>query len=108
MSRPNKRRIAPYRPHLHGATRGGKRPGAIRVQLAPSVGGVAPWRPAVRAERVEVGAARRLPGVVLVDARGADNGQPAQHLARGGAERDHREAAYDTRLGARGNFVDKI
>ena len=55
----------------------------------------------VRAERVEVGATRRLPGVVLVDARGADDGQPAQHVARGGAERDHREAARDTRLRAR-------
>ena len=58
VSRPNKRRIAPYWPPLHGATctRGGERPGAIRVQLAPSVGGVAPWRPAVRAERAVVGA----------------------------------------------------
>ena len=50
--------------------------------------------------RAKAGIMRRLPGVVLVDARGADNGQPAQHLARGGAERNHREAAHDTRLGA--------
>ena len=80
VSRPNKHRIAPYWPRLRGATRGGERPGAARGQLAPSVGGVAPWRPAVRAERVEVGTARRLPGVVLVNARGADNGQPARFL----------------------------
>ena len=37
-----------------------------------------------------VGTARRLTGVVLVDARGTDNGEPPQHVARGGAERDHR------------------
>ena len=82
MSRPNKRRIASYWPRLHGAmhTRGGGRPGATQGQLAPTVGGVAPRRPAVRAERVVVGAARRLPGVVLVDARGADDGQSAQHV----------------------------
>ena len=42
-----------------------------------------------------VGAARRLAGVVLVDAWGAYDGEPPQHVARGGAERDHREAAHD-------------
>ena len=29
-----------------------------------------------------------LPGVALVDARGADDGEPAQHMPRGGAEGD--------------------
>ena len=33
-----------------------------------------------------------LPGVALVDARGADDGKPAQHMPRGGAEGSHREA----------------
>ena len=71
MSRPNNKcRDASYWPHLHGATRDGERPGATRGGLAPAVGGVAPRRPTVCAERVEVGAARRLPGVVLVDTRG--------------------------------------
>ena len=48
-----------------------------------------------------VGAAHRFPGVVLVDARGADDGQTTQHVARSGAERDHREAAHDARLRTR-------
>jgi hypothetical protein len=48
-----------------------------------------------------VGTARRLAGIVLVDARGADNGEPPQHVARGGAERDHRQAAHDAGLRAR-------
>ena len=48
-----------------------------------------------------MGAARRLAGVVLVDARGADDGEPPQHVARGGAERHHREAAHDAGLRAR-------
>ena len=46
-------------------------------------------------------AARRLAGVVLVDARGADDGEPPQHVARGGAEPDHREAAHVAGLRAR-------
>ena len=56
---------------------------------------------AVGTERVVVGTARRLAGVVLVDARGADDGEPPQHVARGGAERHHREAAHDAGLRAR-------
>ena len=44
---------------------------------------------------------RGLPGVTLVDARGADDCEPAQHLPRGGAEGGHREAAHDARLRAR-------
>ena len=35
----------------------------------------APWGAAVRGERVVVGTALRLPGVVLVDARGGDDNQ---------------------------------
>ena len=46
-------------------------------------------------------AARRLASVVLVDARGADDGEPPQQLAGGAAERNHGEAAHDARLGAR-------
>ena len=42
-----------------------------------------------------------LPGITLVDARGADDGEPAQHMPRGGAEGSHREAAHDARLRAR-------
>ena len=42
-----------------------------------------------------------LPGVTLVDARGADDGEPAQHMLRSGAEGSHREAAHDARLRAR-------
>ena len=48
-----------------------------------------------------MGGPRRLPGVVLVDARRAYDGEPAQHVARRRAERDHREAAHDARLRAR-------
>ena len=44
---------------------------------------------------------RGLPGVTLVDARGADDREPTQHLPRGGAEGGHREAAHDARLRAR-------
>ena len=46
-------------------------------------------------------AARRLASVVLVDARGADDGETTQQLAGGAAERNDGEAAHDARLGAR-------
>ena len=39
-------------------------------------------RPTVRAESVEVGAACGLSGVTLVNARGADDREPAQHVPR--------------------------
>ena len=42
-----------------------------------------------------------ISGVTLVDARGADDREPAQHVPRGGAEGGHREAAHDARLRAR-------
>ena len=45
--------------------------------------GLRPGGAAVRAERVVVGTALRLTGVVLVDARGGDDGEPPQHVARG-------------------------
>ena len=48
-----------------------------------------------------MGTASRLPGVVLVDARGADDCEPAQHMPRGGAEGGHREAAHNAHLRAR-------
>ena len=48
-----------------------------------------------------MGAACGLPGVALVNARGADDCEPAQHVPRGGAEGGHREAAHDARLRAR-------
>ena len=49
---------------------------------APTVRGVAPRGATIVAECVVVGAARRLAGVVLADARGADDGEPPQHVAR--------------------------
>ena len=55
-------------PHQHHATRPPERPLA-------AVGGVATRGAAVRTERVVVGTALRLPCVVLVDARGADDGE---------------------------------
>ena len=75
-----------------------------RLSLVPArgaVGAVAPRGTTIIAKRVVVGAARRLAGVVLVDAWGAYDGEPPQHVARGGAERDHREAAHDAGLRAR-------
>ena len=68
-----------------------------RLSLVPArgaVGAAAPRGTTIIAKRVVVGAARRLAGVVLVDAWGAYDGEPPQHVARGGAERDHREAAH--------------
>ena len=44
-------------------------------------------RSTIIAERVVVGAARRLAGVVLVDSQGGYDGEPSQHVARCGAER---------------------
>ena len=55
-------------------------------------------------------AARRLAGVVLVDARGAGDGEPPQQLAGGAAERNHGEAAHerDTRIyGGKNNIWGK-
>ena len=48
-----------------------------------------------------MGAACGLSGVTLVDARRADDREPAQHVPRGGAEGGHREAAHDARFRAR-------
>ena len=48
-----------------------------------------------------MGAASGLTGVTLVNARGTDDREPAQHVPRGGAEGGHREAAHDARLRAR-------
>ena len=62
--------------------------------LAPGLRGVEPRGATIVAECVVVGAARRLAGVVLVDARGADDGEPPQHVARGGAERPSRGGAW--------------
>ena len=73
------------------------------VPARGAVGRAAPRGTTIIAKRVVVGAARRLAGVVLVDAWGAYayDGEPPQHVARGGAERDHREAAHDAGLRAR-------
>ena len=70
--------------HKPQAASEGARAGAAGGPSAP-VGGVAPRRPTARTESVEVGAVGGLPGVTLVDARGADDGEPAQHMPRGGA-----------------------
>ena len=91
-------------PALLGSGEWGRRapspPG--RRLLASAVGGVAPRGAAVSTERVMLGAtARRLASFVLVDARGADDGEPPQQLAGGAAERNHGEAAHDARLDAR-------
>ena len=75
-----------------------------RLSLVPArgaVGRAAPRGTTIIAKRVVVGAARRLAGVVLVDAWGAYDGEPPQHVARGGAERDHREVAHDAGLRTR-------
>ena len=63
-------------------------------QYTPSIKVKIHGAPRVRTERIKVGGPRRLPGVVLVDARRAYDGEPAQHVARRRAERDHREAAH--------------
>jgi hypothetical protein len=52
---------------------------AAAAQAPPSVG--APRGTKIIAECVVVGAARRLAGVVLVDARGSYDGEPLQHVA---------------------------
>ena len=71
-----------YRLHKPQVASEGARAGAVGGPSAP-VGGVAPRRPTVRAESVEIGAACGLTGVTLVDARGADDYaddcEPAQH-----------------------------
>jgi hypothetical protein len=56
-----------------------------RLSLVPArgaVGAAVPRGTTIIAKRVVVGAARRLAGVVLVDAWGAYDGEPPQHLAR--------------------------
>ena len=100
MSRINTTHRSSYRHHKPYITGYGARAAAAGGRSAP-IGGVAPRCTAVRTKGVKVGAACGFPGVTLVDARGADDCEPAQHLPRGGAQCSHREAAHDARLRAR-------
>ena len=97
LSRINTTQYPSYRLHKPQVASEGARAGAAGGPSAP-VGGVAPRRTTVCAESVRWArcAASRalrwwmhagcgLPGVALVDARGADDCEPAQHMPRGGA-----------------------